>query len=156
MSDDAETLATRVRRLEAAELARGRIAAYATAVDGLDGDALERIFAEDMVLSTSHRHLEGREAVVTYYRNSFERLGPRRHFVTNTAVDQSGSLVVARSYLLFVTVDGEAPMIGWGRYVDTFDWRKDELLFVAKSIAVQVEVDARTGWAEALLAAGPS
>ena len=155
VSNDDEPIEARVRRLEAAERARALVAAYAGAVDAQDAAALERIFAADMVLSTSHRHLEGREAVMEYYRGTFERLGPRRHFVTNTAIDQSGPEIVARSYLLYVSVDGDTPLIGWGRYVDTFGWRDDELLFVAKSIAIQLEVDARTGWAAQLLAAGP-
>ena len=76
VSDDDEPIEARVRRLEAAERARALVAAYAGAVDAQDADALERIFAADMVLSTSHRHLEGRDAVMEYSRGTFERLGP--------------------------------------------------------------------------------
>ena len=155
MSND-EALEARVRQLETAERARALVGAYASAIDGQDADGLERIFAADMVLSTAHRHLEGRQAVVDYYRGTFETHGPRRHFITNTVVDQTGPAPVARSYLLYVSVDGDIPLIGWGRYVDTFGWRDGELLFVQKSIAIQLEADARTGWAAQLLAAGPS
>ena len=145
--------ADRLARLETAERARNLVAAYATAVDAEDADALTAIFAPDMVLSTPHRHCPDREAVLEFYRGTFARSrSPKRHFITNVAVDQSGEGAVATSYFVFIAADDDEPLIGWGRYRDTFGWRDGRLVFVSKWIETELQVDVREGWAEALLA----
>ena len=155
MTNQAESVDARLQRLETAERARALVAAYASAVDAQDAEALERIFASDMALSTAHRHLEGRDAVVAYYRGTFERLGPGATSSRTSPSIRADPRSWRGPYLLYVSVDGDTPLIGWGRYLDTFGWRDGELVFVAKSIAIQLEADARTGWAAQLLAAGP-
>jgi ketosteroid isomerase-like protein len=145
--------ANRLARLEIAESARNLVASYAAAVDAEDAGALAAIFAPDMELSTPHRHCPDRDAVLEFYRGTFARSrSPKRHFITNVAVDQSGGQPVASSYFVFVTAEEGQPLIGWGRYRDTFGWRDGRLVFVAKWIETELQVDVREGWAEALLA----
>lgn len=145
--------ADRLARLEVAEDIRNLVTAYAAAADAEDVAALAAIFAPGMVLTTAHRDCRGRDAVLDFFRVAFAAgPSPKRHFITNVAIDLSGADAVASSYFVYVTAKPGTPLIGWGRYRDTFARRDGRLVFIAKSIDVELEVDAREGWADALLA----
>ncbi len=146
----------RLARLEAAEDARNLMAAYATACDAEDVLALSAIFAPDMVLETPHRRCEGREAVLDFYREAFATgASSKRHFVTNVIVDRSGPQLVGRAYFIVVSADGDRPLVGWGHYRDTFAERDGRLVFVTKWIELELQVDARQGWAELMSRPAP-
>jgi len=121
------SLEERLARREAAEEARGLIAAYARAIDALDTESLRPLFAHDIVVRFGDTVLNGLDAVLEGYQAYWSATGAaRRHFITNVAINNlTPSEAEATSYFLFVAAAGGIPSIGWGTYRDTFRRQTD-------------------------------
>lgn len=153
--DDDTTQAERISRLETAEDLRRLIVAYATACDAQDPEMLRPVFASSIVLTAPGMSISGLDDVLGFYRDVWtSALVPRRHFVTNTSIDElSADEALATSYFLFVSAADSTPKIGWGTYRDRFARRDGRLVFTSKHIVVELDVDVRAGWANEFAAA---
>jgi ketosteroid isomerase-like protein len=139
----------RLRRLEAIEVARHVVAAYARAVDGRDLDGLGALFAPHATLTASGRPYTGIDAIVEFYRASFAGdPSTRRHFVTNLdVVEADDDRVVIRSYFLYTAGTRGESILGWGRYDDTVGRVDGRAVLVAKQIDVDHRAPVSVGWA---------
>jgi hypothetical protein len=146
----------RVARLETADEVRGLLAAYATACDRRDDDAVGAILHPDVVLTAGGRSWTGRTDVVGFFAGLWSGdQPPQRHFITNIALGEvAADGADATSYFLHVTAEGDRSLIGWGSYRDTFARHDGVLLFRGKDIAMDVQVGLDEGWAGALMGLG--
>ena len=153
------TLDDRIARQETAEEVRSLLAAYARAVDAQDPGDLAALFSRDIVVTAGDAAFRGGDAVIDFFTGHWSsHPARRRHFLTNVAVaDLSPSSASATASFLFVSAVGTTPKLGWGAYRTRFG-RDGEgtLRFTAIDMAVEVDVDVRSGWAAELGAATTS
>jgi hypothetical protein len=151
------SLEERIARQETAEEVRSLIAAYARAVDEQDPAALAPLFASEMAVTGGEEAIRGRGAAIEFFTGYWaSHPARRRHFVTNIAVADLGpSSATATASFLFVSAVGAVSKVGWGTYRARFE-RDDDgpLRYTAIDMAVEVDVDVRSGWAAELAAAG--
>ncbi len=146
------TTDARLATLETAEAARNLLAEYATAVDTRDPDALRRVFAPDALLTSPRRRLEGIEAIVAFYEETFAT-NPcaRRHFVTTVRVSDPTPLDASVSaYFVFTTASAGTSILGWGRYRDRVVRVDGDLRIAVKDITVDHQGSLADGWADRL------
>jgi uncharacterized protein (TIGR02246 family) len=131
----------RLARMETAEDVRRLVAAYATACDAYDVDAVSRLLHPDIVLLVGDRSWRGRDEVARFFRQAWAgTVAPQRHFITNLAIDDlQPDGAEATSYFLHTTTPGECPLIGWGSYRDTFARHDGALFFVHKEITMEFQ-----------------
>jgi uncharacterized protein (TIGR02246 family) len=143
-----DDLPARLERLETVEAARGLVALYADAVDAQDFDALAGLFAPDAVVTARGRHIEGRDAIVDFYRAVFaDDPSTRRHFVTNVrVVDASPTSATLASYFLFFAGSGGESILGWGRYLDRCARFGAHARFSSKDIEVAFRGPVAAAW----------
>ncbi|WP_067679444.1 nuclear transport factor 2 family protein [Nocardia miyunensis] len=150
MSDDElAELRERVRRLEAAEIARDHLYAYARILDDPRPDTVTALFAPDAVLTTPSRKVKGRAEIREFFGWAF-RADPsiKRHFVADARTSWLGdSRVRVRAQVLFTRRGAGRSVIGWGSYDDIVDVSGPRPLFTEKNMAVEVSTDLATGWA---------
>lgn len=89
VSADAD-LAHRVARLEDRFALQDLVAHYALAVDDRDWDAIAGMYAADSVFDSVMGRIEGRDAVVTYYRHRTEQFGATYHYPHTQTLDFTG------------------------------------------------------------------
>lgn len=142
------TVADRVQRLQAAELAREASWRYATAVDTCDFDLLAGVFTEDAVLTTRKGPRQGREAIVDYYRTALADPVGRRHFLVNqTVTPVAPDHVRLDSVFLYTYAGADTSVIGWGTYADEARIIDGVGYLSSKRISIDVHADSRFGWA---------
>lgn len=124
---------------------------YAWAVDEGRLDSLAELFTEDARLSLNPpgQHLEGRAAILAWFRGYCEEWGwqSRRHYITNLQVEVNGSTAAARAYFLLTYETHQRSRIGWGNYDDRFVKAGGRWWIVEKRITVAGPVSLDKGWA---------
>jgi uncharacterized protein (TIGR02246 family) len=147
-----DDMATRLQRLETIEAARGLVALYADAADAQDFDALAGLFAPDAVVTARGRRIEGRDAIVEFYRAVFaDDPSTRRHFATNVrVVDASSTSATLASYLLFFAGTGGESILGWGRYLDRCERFGADVRFTSKEIDIAFRGPVAAEWGKGL------
>jgi hypothetical protein len=146
-------LERRVACQETAEDARTLVSRYASACDTHDLGQIGAMFATDAVVSVPNDSWIGLDEVRRFYREAWAASpGPSRHFITNVAMsDLQQSRVDVTAYLLYVTATGDGvSQIGWGSYRDRYARQGDRLVVQSKHIVLDLVVDVREGWAEAM------
>ncbi|QXV99949.1 MULTISPECIES: nuclear transport factor 2 family protein [Rhodococcus] len=141
------TVLARLERLEQIEAARGVFAAYATAVDNHDADALRRLYTARSVLDTRVGTFTGTDEIVEFFVRSWAA-GPtgKRHFISNIAPTWvSPNVVSLEAYFLYVGRPLQDSGIGWGTYRCTVD-TADPLTLIDHKIAVEVGTTLEAGW----------
>lgn len=146
-----EDLAAVVERLNRHDLARQLTARYAQALDTRDYDLLGQVFAEDAVLEIPDLKVEGREAIVGWYRDYMSSAMPGwmgRHFMVNHRFSDGASGEFSMQTYFFYTFRGPVEsIIGWGRYDDKVAFGNGGATFAYKYIAVDHQADVSEGWA---------
>jgi len=153
MTVDLAELERRVACQETAEDARTSVSRYAAACDTHDLGQIGTIFATDGVVSVRGDSWVGLDEVRRFYREAWAASpGPSRHFITNVAMsDLQPSRVDVTAYLLYVTATADgSSQIGWGSYRDRYVRHGDRLVVQSKHIVLDLVVDVRDGWAEAM------
>ncbi len=136
-------LTVEVGRLRALDAARAVAHRYAESCDRPDGAAVAACFADDAVLTTPRRRVEGRAAIEAFYLGAL--VAGRRHLVSNVLYearpDGDGHLVEGTCAVLVLERDAPSP-VSWGRYTDTI--RVDATgvaLFVDRHIDIHGRLD---------------
>jgi len=149
VSVDLESLARRVARLEAIEIAKVTAARYGRACDAKDVAALrEEVFTPDVVLRVPGSERQGIDAVAEFYAAAFaSEPGIRRHFMVNHMAElDDGGAVHMDSYFWFVSQDRES-VIGWGGYRDVIVIDGGAGRIRDKTILIDVYSTLDAGWA---------
>ncbi|NKY51661.1 nuclear transport factor 2 family protein [Nocardia vermiculata] len=148
LDDDTTELRERLRRLEAAEVARDHLHAYARVLDEPHPDTVTALFAADAVLNTPSRQARGTAEIREFFEWAFAAdPSNKRHFVANartTRLDESGVRVQAQ--FLFTARGSGRSGIGWGRYDAVVNVAGPTPLFTEMSMAVEVSTDLVAGW----------
>jgi len=153
MTADLAELERRVACQETAEEARTLVSRYASACDTHDLGQIGAMFATDAVVSVPGDSWIGLDEVRRFYREAWAASpGPSRHFITNVGMgDLQPSQVDVTAYLLYVTATADGgSKIGWGSYRDRCVREGDRLVLQSKHIVLDLVVDIRDGWAEAM------
>jgi 3-phenylpropionate/cinnamic acid dioxygenase small subunit len=144
-------LAALLERLTHHDLARQLTARYAAAIDTRDYDALGAVFAEDAVLEIPGLKVEGRAAIVEWYRDYMTSAMPGwagRHFIVNHRFSDAVDGRLPMQTYFFYTFRGTVEsIIGWGRYNHTVVFGPDGAAFSSTSITVDHPSDVSEGWA---------
>ena len=145
---DIPALLERLERLETAELARAASWRYAVAIDTLDLDMLAAVFTEDAVLTTRRGPRQGRDEVVSYYRDALAEPVARKHFMLNQATTWLGpGRAAMHSYFIYTFAGDDASILGWGEYHDRVRVIDGIGYIEEKRISIDVHADSRVGWA---------
>lgn len=145
---DLPALLERVQRLEAAELARNLLHAYAEVLDAPTPEAVAALFSEGGTLSVPSGDFVGRDEIAGFYR---DRVGPgaseKRHFITSVRTRPlTPDLVEVASYFVFTAREPDNSGLGWGTYLDEIEVRDGRALFARKTITPHVSTDLARGW----------
>lgn len=149
--DDGD-LAARVARLEHRFALQDLAARYAVAVDDRDWDAIAGMYATDSVFDSAMGRIEGREAVVAYYRERTESFGATYHYPHTQTVDFDGpgaasGVVTAHAELAI----GEQTVVVALRYTDRYVREDGVWRFLARVVTQLYAMplaDLATGLAE--------
>ncbi len=149
--DELTELRERVRRLEAAEIARDHVHAYARVLDDPRPETVTALFAPDAVLTTPSRKVHGRAEIRAFFERAFRAdRSVKRHFIANARTTWLGdSRVRVRSQVFFTGRGADRSVIGWGGYDDIVDVGGPEPSFVEKNMVIEVSTDLAAGWPHA-------
>ncbi|MFF3574251.1 nuclear transport factor 2 family protein [Nocardia jiangxiensis] len=141
-------LRERVRRLEAAEIAREHLHAYARILDDPRPETVTALFAPAAVLTTPSRKANGRAEIREFYEWAFRAdASIKRHFITNARTTWLGdSRVRVQAQVLFTGRGTDRSVVGWGSYDDIVDVSGPQPRFTEKHMVIEVSTDLVAGW----------
>lgn len=140
-----------VTKLDHQDQARQLSARYAEAIDSRDYDKLAEVFSDDAVLEIPGLKVEGRAAIVAWYREYMEANMPGwmgRHFIVNHRFgeDDGGGLPMD-TYFLYTFRGPAESIIGWGRYDNKVVFTDGVARLSYKYITVDSQSEVSAGWA---------
>ncbi|NKY31959.1 nuclear transport factor 2 family protein [Nocardia speluncae] len=149
MSDgELAELREHVRRLQAIEIARDHVHAYARTLDDPDPETVTALFAPDAVLTTPSRTARGVAEIRKFFESAFAAdPSVKRHFIANVRTAWRGdSRVRVQSQFFFTGTGAGRLVLGWGSYDDLVDVGSDRPRFVEKVVVVEMSTDLVRGW----------
>ena len=108
-----------MNRADADLIARRTLAHYQQAIDSMSRQKLAALFAEDAVLHRANAPIEGREAILEFYKPFFPVVGHMRHFLSSILAEPDGDLVRSECIFWYIHVRADEVVLGWGDYRHT-------------------------------------
>lgn len=147
------TVEERLHRLEAITEIKELTARYCYHVSRKEGDAVVELFTDDGVLDGSSAgmgRIEGREALVAFYRPAVTQAEETLPFIQNHIIDVNGDDATGTCALEARFSRGGRSITVAGHYEDTYRRVDGRWLFAERKLFFNHVVPLDTGWAESV------
>lgn len=147
------TVEERLHRIEAITEIKELTARYCYHVSRKEGDAVVELFTDDGVLDGSSAgmgRIEGREALVAFYRPAVTQAEETLPFIQNHIIDVNGDDATGTCALEARFSRGGRSITVAGHYEDTYRRVDGRWLFAERKLFFNHVVPLDTGWAESV------
>ncbi len=144
-----KVLLDRLERLEAFEIARQEIQAYAQRVDASDLTGVCELFDTQATLNTPMGCFRGRPEIQSFFEQAWAADSSKKaHFIINQSLSYHGAgRVQGCSVLLYLGRGNSDSLLGWGRYQHSIDTQKSQGKISSLTIEIDLATSLSEGWA---------